>query len=109
MNERLIKRLIATVKCSICGKSYEIDNIEVLGHQDETWFLNIFCPTCDKKAFVTAIIQKEKAQDIISDLAATRGRITPATDNTISSDDIVELHNFLEDFNGDFLKLFSQG
>lgn len=108
MNERLIKKLIATVKCSICGKSYEIDNIEILGHQDETWFLNIFCPTCDKESFVTAIIKKEKAQDIMSDLVA-KERIASIPDSAISSDDLVELHNFLKDFNGDFLKLFSQG
>ncbi len=105
MNERLIKRFIATVKCSICGKSYKIDNIEVLGHHDETWFLNIFYPTCDKESFITATI---KAQDIVSDLA-TRERIAPASDSTINSDDVMELHDFLKDFNGDFLKLFNQG
>lgn len=107
MNERLIKKLISTVKCNVCGEHYEINNIEIMGHQDDTWYLNVFCPTCDRESFVAAIIKKEKAQEIITDLTEEEF-IASAQDDLINSNDLLYLHSFLKDFDGDFSKLFSQ-
>ncbi len=107
MNERLIKKLVSTVKCNVCGAHYEINNIEIVGHQDGTWFLNIFCPTCDRESFVAAIIKKEKAQEIITDLTEEEFN-APVRAKLINSDDLLDLHNFLKKFDGDFIQLFGR-
>lgn len=107
MNERLIKKLVSTVKCNICGEHYEINNIDIIGHKDGTWFLNIFCPTCDRKSFVAAIIKKENAQELVTDLTKEELKAY-VQDNFINSNDLLDLHNFLKHFDGDFIKLFNQ-
>jgi len=107
MNERLIKKLVSTVKCNVCGAHYEVNNIDIIGHRDGTWFLNIFCPTCDRESFVAAIIKKENAHEIVTDL--TEKGFTASVDaNSVDSNDPLDLHDFLKDFDGDFGKLFSK-
>ena len=107
MNEHLIKKLVSTVKCNVCGEHYEVNHIDIIGHRNGTWFLNIFCPTCDRKSFVAAIIKKENDHEIVTDL--TRKEFSASFQATfINSNDLLDLHNFLKDFDGDFIKLFSQ-
>jgi len=107
MNEHFIKKLMSTTKCSVCGEHYEINNIKVLRHEDDMWFLNVFCPSCRSQALVAAVVKKDKSLETTTDLTkAESAKFTQAF--TISADDILDLHNFLQDFDGDFAKLFSQ-
>ena len=107
MNEHFIKKLLSTIKCSICGEHYEIDNVKVLGHQDNTWFLNAFCPACHSRALVAAVIKEGKSVNGVTDLSEAESAKISET-STISTDDILDIHGFLTDFDGDFTKLFSQ-
>ena len=98
---------MSTIKCSVCGEHYETNNIKVLGHQDDIWFLNAFCPACYSQALVAAVIQKGKPSELITDLS--EAELAKSTQgSTISGDDILDLHSFLQDFDGDFVKLFNQ-
>ena len=107
MNERLIKKLVTVVKCSACGEHYQLGNIKIVGHQDDTWFINVSCPACHRQSLVVAVITKDKTQNIINDLTEAE-LIKFAQRNTINTDDILDLHDFLKDFDGDFNKIFSQ-
>lgn len=107
MNERLIKKLISTVKCNVCRKNYEINNIDVLGHQADTWFLNVSCHTCNRQSYVAAVIKRERAQKIITDLTEKEAAASEKI-SLVSSNDLLDLHSLLKDFDGDFIKLFSQ-
>ena len=42
LEENLIKKLMASMKCNVCGQHYEADNIEVLGHEENLWFLRAY-------------------------------------------------------------------
>jgi len=107
MNEHFIKKLMSTTKCSVCGEHYEINNIKVMRHEDDMWFLNVFCPFCRSQALVAAVVKKDKSPETTTDLTkAESAKFTRAS--AISADDILDLHNFLQDFDGDFAKLFSQ-
>ena len=107
MNERFIKKLMSTMKCGVCGEHYDINNIKVLGHRDDMWFLNVSCPACHSQALVAAVIKEGKPPEIITDL--TKAELVKfAQASIISADDILDLHGFLNDFDGDFAKLFSQ-
>ena len=107
MNERFIKKLMSAIKCSICREHYEINNIKVLGHEDDIWFLNVFCPSCHNQALVAAVVKKDKSLETTTDLTkAESAKFARA--GTISADDILDLHDFLQVFDGNFAKLFSQ-
>ncbi len=108
MTERQIKMMVSSVKCHICGDHYEKNSIDILGHQNDTWFMNVFCPTCNKSIFIAAIIKKEGSPTIVSDL--TKQELDSfSQENMVNDNDLLDLHNFIREFDGDFIKLFSKG
>ena len=107
MNERFVKELMSAMNCGICGQHFEIDNINVLGHEDDIWFLNIFCRDCHTQALVVAVIKEGSPPEIITDL--TKAELAKfAQASPVSNDDVLNLHIFLDGFDGDFVNLFNQ-
>ena len=107
MEESLLKKLMATIRCGVCGRSYDTENIDVVGREEDLWFLKAVCPSCHTECLVAAVVKKEKAPEITSDLTqAELQRFADAHEPT--GDDLLDMHNFLKDFNGDFSQLFNQ-
>ena len=107
MEEKLIKKFMTSIKCSVCQQHYEIDNVKVLGHQDDLWFLSVFCPTCQTQCLVAAVVKEGKAPKAITDLTKAELDKFRKMDK-ITADDMLDMHAFLEDFDGDFSQLFKQ-
>lgn len=107
MEESLMKRLIASIKCGVCGQSYEEAHIDVIGHSEELWFLKALCPSCHVKCLVAAIIRDDEQAGVITDL--TGAELDRFKDgDRVGGDDLLEMHKFLRDFDGDFPRLFRQ-
>ena len=107
MEESLIKKLVASVKCSVCGQRYKANNIDVLGHEDDLWFLSVSCPACNTQYLVAAIIREDRAPEVITDLTeAELDRFRNM--DSLTPDDVLDMHSFLKDFEGDFSRLFSR-
>jgi len=108
VEEGVIKRLMASTKCAVCGQPYEVDNIDILGHQEDLWFLSVFCPACHARCLVAAVIREDRVPEVTIDLTQAEldrfrnvGRVT--------ADDVLDMHNFLKDFDGDLAQLFRRG
>ena len=41
MEDKLIKRLMTSLKCDSCGQHYEVYNIDILGHREGVVFKGI--------------------------------------------------------------------
>jgi len=107
MDKSLIKRLMASIKCGVCGKRYEVGNIDVLGHHEDLWFLRVFCSVCCAQCLMAAVIKEGRVPEVITDLnEAELDKFKNA--GILSADEVLDMHNFLKDFNGDFSWLFSQ-
>ena len=105
MRENLIKKLISSIKCGSCGQHYEEDHIDIIEHSDELWFLRVFCPSCHVKSLVAAIIREDKKPEVITDL--TEEELSSFKDmEAIGADEVLDMHNFLKDFKGNFPRLF---
>ena len=105
MEEGLIKRLMSSIKCGVCGQRYEVDDINVLGHQEDLWFLSALCPACHTRCLVAAVIREGKVPELITDLSeAELDRFR--NDVQLTADEMLDMHNFLKDFDGDFSRLF---
>ncbi len=107
MDKNSIKRLISSIKCGVCGELYEIDSIHVLAHEGDLWFLKTFCSACHTRCLVAAVIREGRPAEVITDLTEAEldkfggvGRLT--------ADEVLDMHNFLKDFDGDFSRLFSR-
>ena len=107
MEDGVIKRVIASMKCGACGQRYEQDNIGVLGHQEDLWFLRVSCSACHTQYLVAAVIREGKAPEVITDLTeAELDKFMNA--GGLTADEIIDMHNFLRDFDGDFSRLFGR-
>ena len=107
MDERLIKRLIGTIKCGTCGHHYCEDHVEIVEHDENVWFLNVFCSSCQVKSLVAAVIQKDKEAETTNDLTGADSAKFQYLDR-IDGDDMLDMRKFLNDFDGDFASLFQK-
>ena len=107
MEEKLIKRLMASMKCGSCGQHYEVYNIDILSHQEDTWVLRVLCSGCQSQSLVAAIVKESKMPEVVTDLA--EAELGKFRDNMIEADDVLNMHSFLKNFDGDFSQLFESG
>lgn len=103
--ERLIKKLMSAVKYSVCGQCYEAANIDILGHEDDLWFLKAFCPGCTSESLMAAIIEEKFSSEPVTDLTPTELKVL--NKNILTPDAVLDMHNFLKNFKGDFSQLFN--
>ena len=107
MEEKLVKRLVTSLKCATCGQCYKEDDVTILGHHEDLWFLGAFCPTCRARYLVAAVIKEANRIELVSDLAeAEISKFEKMGEPT--ADDVLDMHNFLRDFDGDFSRFFSR-
>ena len=107
MEDGLIKKVMASIKCGVCGEHYEVDNINVLGHEEDVWFLSVFCPACHARCLVAAVIEEHRVPQVTTDLTRTElDRFKNV--NRVTTDDVLDMHNFLKGFDGDFSHVFNQ-
>ena len=107
MEEKLIKKFMTSIKCTACGQHYEIEDVRVLGHQEDLWFLSVSCSSCHTQGLVAAVIKEQnKKPELITDL--TTAEIVKFREmSRITGNDLLDMHSFLKDFNGNFSGLFN--
>ena len=105
MRESFLKRLFSKVECSVCGQRDDVSNIKVLDHEDELWFLSVFCSSCGTQGLIAAVVQESNIAEVITDLTeAEYDRF--AESEVVGVDDVLDIHSFLKGFDGDFASLF---
>ncbi len=107
MDERLIKRLMMAVRCGVCGERYEGENVRILGRYSDLWFLSVYCPGCHSQGLVAAVLKEGKLPELVTDLAEEEyAKFREIA--VVDADDMLDLHNFLKEFDGDFSRIFSK-
>jgi len=104
-----IKYLISHINCPVCNRSYTPDNIQILGHKvkEEVWLMTTFCPECSTQGLVIAIIKdKSEFKEISTDLTPQElARFEQK--GPITTNDVLDLHEFLRDYRGDMAELIN--
>jgi hypothetical protein len=119
--EKQIKRIVLDrmERCSVCHRGFEPDDVQVLSRKSDMWMLMVSCGECHARNFVAAVIgdgDAEEAQLALRRLGEEHLRsrletVAEADDEDIASepvsiDDVLEIHEFLQGFDGDFRQLF---
>ncbi len=105
MDDHLVKELMSTVNCAVCGRRYEASDINILYHQRELWFISVYCQGCRTKGLVAALIREGEKAQLVTDLTEEEmARFKDAA--SVTADDVLDIHGFLEGFDGDFGSLF---
>lgn len=107
VEESLIKRLIASVKCSVCGQRYELENIRILGHRQDLWYMGARCSACHTRSLVAVVVKEDRVREVITDLTDTELDKFKDMD-VLTADDVLDMHNFLKEFSGDFSQFLNR-
>lgn len=120
-SEKQIKRIVLDrmERCSVCHRGFEPDDVHVLSRKSDMWMLMVSCGECQARNFVAAVIgdgDAEEAQLALRRLGEEHVRTRVETDpedeadpgEPVSVDDVLELHEFLQGFDGDFQALFRE-
>ena len=107
MDKDFIKRLMASAKCRLCGQRYDVNNIKVFGHQKDLWLVALSCSACHTRYLAVINIEEDMMPNVITDLTKVEQDKFSSLDR-LSADDVLEMHSFLKDFNGDLSQLFDQ-
>lgn len=106
-HDQFLKRLVSNIKCGVCGQRYEATNVKVLGHQDDLWFLGVYCSSCRSRGLAAVVVRESSIVEIVTDLTeAEMARLQQA--EAVNIDDLLDIHNFLKHFDGDFARFFSK-
>ena len=118
-SEKQIKRIVLDrmERCSVCHRGFEPDDVHVLSRKSDMWMLMVSCGECQARNFVAAVIgdgDAEEAQLALRRLGEehvrTRTDFEPEDEGEpgepVSVDDVIEIHQFLQGFDGDFKALF---
>ncbi len=94
--------------CGACGRSYRTGRISVLAQRDDLFFVDLSCRSCGAEAVAIVTIHvddDESTQVDAGDLPlAEPDAMQPAP--PVDADDVLVMHEFLADFDGDFRALF---
>jgi hypothetical protein len=121
-SERQIKRIVLDrmERCSVCHRGFESDDVHVLSRKSDMWMLMVSCSECHSRNFVAAVIgdgDAEEAQLALRRLGEEHLRTRAAVElehpdepgDPVDVDDVIEMHQFLQEFDGDFKALFRGG
>src|SRR4051794_36631349 len=122
-SEHQIKRIVLDRmdRCGVCHRSYEPEDVHVLSRKPDFWMMLVQCTDCQAKSFVAAVMKDgdpKEARLALRQLTeqAESGTVTIETEaaeeliiqgEPVTANDVLDMHEFLDSFDGDFQKLFS--
>jgi hypothetical protein len=103
---------LASFGCAACGQAYGQGHIRLIAQREELFFVDLSCDHCGSQAVAIVTIQ------IDGDSATVEGgelvrveEVDPdaAPDGApVSADDVLDVHDLLEDFHGDVHQLIAR-
>jgi hypothetical protein len=112
-------------RCVVCHRQYSTDDIEIISRQSDIWTMLVECDDCHARNFVAAVLNdadpddaqlalrrltedalqgsQAHGHDEVAEAIHPEG---PVDGPTVTASDVIDMHLFLEEFDGDFRELF---
>ena len=106
MNFHQIREIIKNIKerltCTSCESNFSNEDIYILSAVAEKCVILINCHECSNPIIVTATVNSKQTVlgDSITEMKVPVQDVEEA--DLVTTDDVLEIHSFLKDFNGDF-------
>ena len=102
-----VRQLLENIKCVVCSSPYEEEDVTIMGQQEELWMLMVSCHECGTQGIILAMVKEEEQVELVTEFTPEefeRMRDLPP----ITGDDVLAVHSFLRDFEGDLVELFEE-
>jgi hypothetical protein len=102
----IVDYLVTHVHCGGCGHPYTVEDLQVRRRGGDLWLATMVCRRCGLQRLVVAAVNPGYAKGMgqASDTGSEEEHAV-AVGEPISSEDVLDLHRFLKDFDGDVLQL----
>lgn len=132
--EELIRNIQSMARCPNCGSPYKANMISIIGGAGHTFLVHLECVHCGVPALATVIFKQQEIKNEDGSLWQEKAfayqdySFEPFVDNKfldqflndnlkskknnveekspVTTDDVLETHRFLKDFDGNFEELF---
>jgi hypothetical protein len=106
-----LRTQLTSFGCAACGAPYEPGRIRLLAERDGLFFVDLACTACTSRA--VAIVTVEDDDDDgpradAGDLHRIRDGDERGEGRPVSADDVLDMHQLLERFQGDVVTLLSR-
>ncbi len=107
--DHIIKQMILHTmeKCSVCGREFAEDDLRILGHQQDMWFLMVVCHNCRTQGILAVTVKEETVTQAPTDLKEEEIE-APVSTTPVTDHDVADMHRFLQEFDGNFASLFAR-
>lgn len=107
--QELIKNVQTMMRCPSCGAHYSESHIHFLGQLDMAALIQLDCESCGLPVMATIVVSgagaKGETPKLLSDVSKEDLKGKHAKE-PVTSDHVVDAHQFLKEFDGNFEKLF---
>jgi len=104
--ERLLKQIISNQRCSVCRRGFEGGQVRVAARHEQLWIVSVRCALCrNQQVFYVALKDNDAESDILRDVTDEEEKRFAAL-GPVSSDDVLDMYEFLNTFDGNFKSLF---
>jgi DNA-directed RNA polymerase subunit RPC12/RpoP len=104
---RLVLTLLARLRCAACGKPFLARDFALLEHQSDVWVLGVECRHCGESARVIVALHMGAEHEPLTDLMPEERREADAWP-PITGDDVLDVHELLQECDGDLGILLDQ-
>ena len=122
-SEKQIKKIVLNrmERCTVCHHTFAPEDIHIVSRKPDLWTMVVACAECNSRNFVAAVLgdgdpaQAQLALRRLSEQGSLSDEDSPSDEpaapagDPVSVDDVLEMHNFLKQFDGDFSRLFRNG
>lgn len=115
-------------RCSVCHREFGADDLKVIRRERGFWVVAVTCSDCHNRNLVAAVLNDgdtAEARSALRELSRSAGygisfddepaiasdpieEIDIPVGDLIKAEDVLEMHEFLDHFDGDFKRLFRE-
>lgn len=111
-------------RCVVCHREYEVSDITSVQRKPGVWTLMVECEQCRSRNYIAAVTPDGNTEDAMFEVRSlTKQALRDASHRSaehdevmesearggshpVSASDVLDMHDFLKDFDGDFERLF---
>lgn len=103
--ERLLKQLISSRRCRVCRQTFDRNHVRVAARDEQMWIVSARCTSCRHQQVFWVRPRRHGFEGVFRDVSDEEEEMFAGMD-PVTLDDVLDMHLFLEGFNGDFRGLF---
>lgn len=104
--DRLFRQLATTYRCSNCRQRFDRSRFAVITRQERLWVVSARCASCKAPQMFWVSVREKLDAPPSEKSVAELSRLN--TLPPVSHDDVLDMHEFLARFDGDFRSLFAR-